>query len=445
MKITSKITLLGLTLILGVTPLIAQIELDINKAIEIALSDNPTIKIAEKEIERYDYVRKETMGALLPAISVSGTYDRTLKNSSLAKGFSIGKDQYDTYTTTGSITLALYSPATYRTLHMNQAQRESAIESARSSRLTLTARVKESFYAVLLAQNSLAVLESSLQNAKQTVTETQLKYNNGLVAEYDLLTAQVQQSNLEPSVIEARNSIETAKEMLKMYLSIPQNVSIELRGDLPKLKQTVLESLTTLSEDLSNNTTLKSLELESIVLEQTLRVTNASKLPTLSAYGTIKYTGNNMGSFSLSSTDDESSTSDNSIFWQSPANAGLQLSIPIFSGLSNTYRSRQIVNQIEQLELLKQNTQREVEVALSDAISRLITSREQMFAQETTVKQASRAYSIAQTRYGAGAGTILELNTSQLALTQAELNLSQAIYNFLVARSEYDEIIGKEN
>ncbi|MFI3277891.1 MAG: TolC family protein [Rikenellaceae bacterium] len=444
MNIKTKLLLCGLFLLCASTSK-AQIVLDINKAVEIALSDNPTIKIADKEVERYDYVRKETMGALLPSVSVSSEYGRTLKSSSLAKGFSLGKSQYDTYTTTGTVTLALYSPSTYRTLHMNSAQREAAIESARSSRLTLTARVKESFYAVLLAQHSLIVLESSLQNAKQTVFETQTKFDNGLVAEYDLLTAQVQQSNLEPSVIEARSSITIAKEVLKMYLSIPQNVSIELKGELHKLKLDIVESFTSLSHDLSNNSTLKSLELESVVLEQSLRVSNSSRLPSLSAYGTISYTGNNMGSFSLSSTESDTSSSDDSFFWQSPSSAGIQLTIPLFSGLSNTYRSRQITNQIAQLELQRQNAQREVEVGLSEAINKLITSREQMFAQETTVQQASRAYSIAQTRYSAGAGTILELNTSQLALTQAELNLSQAIYNLLVARSEYDEIIGKEN
>ena len=48
------------------------------------------------------------------------------------------------------------------------------------------------------------------------------------------------------------------------------------------------------------------------------------------------------------------------------------------------------------------------------------------------------------TRYRAGAGTILELNSAQLAQTQAQLNYSQAIFDYLTAKAEYDRIVGKE-
>lgn len=73
-----------------------------------------------------------------------------------------------------------------------------------------------------------------------------------------------------------------------------------------------------------------------------------------------------------------------------------------------------------------------------------MTARETMFAQEKTVAQARKAYRISDTRYRAGAGTILELNSAQLAQTQAQLNYSQAIYDYLSAKAEYDRLIGRE-
>ena len=60
------------------------------------------------------------------------------------------------------------------------------------------------------------------------------------------------------------------------------------------------------------------------------------------------------------------------------------------------------------------------------------------------VEQARKAYKISDTRYRAGAGTILELNSAQLSQTQAQLNFSQAIYDYLSAKAEYDRIVGKE-
>ncbi len=417
--------------------------LDLTQAVELALSDNPTIKIADLEVTRYDYVRKTTLGSLMPQLSVDGTYNRTLKNQSMAEGFSLGADQYNTFTTSANLSLALYSPAIYRTLKMNASEAEAAIESARSSRIDLVAAVKNSFYQVLLAERSLIVLEQSSETSKQTVDETQIKFDNGLSSEYDLLTAQVQYSNLQPSIMEARTSIEIAKDLLKMYLSLPLDTAIEVTGELDKLREVVLNSSSNVSRNISENSSIKSLALSRDILSHQLRITNAARLPILSAYGQLTYTGNNMGSFSFDSSSTTSTSND--YFWQSPASVGLALSVPIFTGFSNTNRSRQIENQIDQLALQLSYTEDSVNVSLSTAINNINTAREQLFAQITTVEQATKAYNISNTRYTSGTGTILELNTSRLTMTQAELNLSEAIYNLLTAKSEYNRIIGSQS
>ncbi len=419
------------------------ITLTLEEAVDIALSDNPTIQIAELEVERYDYVRKTTFGALLPQVSVDGTIHQTLQNQSMAPGLSFGGDQYTTMTATGNLSLALYAPTVYRTLKMNSTEAESAVESARSSRIELVAAVKSSFYAVMLAERSLEVLMDSSETSKQTVEETQTKFDNGLVAEYDLLTAQVQYSNLQPSIIATRSSIKNAKDLLKMYLSLPLDVEVELDGDFETLHDIVVNMSSNLSRDLSGNSSLRSLALSQEILSHQLRINNASRLPTLSAYGTIYRTGNNMESFSFDGTDTES-TGERSYFRQTPASAGLSLSVPIFSGFSRSSTSRQIENQISQLELQRRYTEESVNVSLSSAISDIYSAREQVFAQQQTVDQAVKAYDISNTRYNAGAGTMLELNTARLTMTQAELNLSQAIYDMLVAKAEYDRILGAE-
>ncbi len=431
-------------LLVGTITSQAQMRLSVAEAVEIALSENPTIKIAELEIERYDYVRKTTMGALLPQLSASGNYTRTLKNQSMAKGFTLGANQYNTFSAAADVTLALYVPAVYRTLKMNTMEAEASVESARSSRIDLVNEVKQSFYNILLAQKSLEVMQSAFDTAKETVDETQIKFDSGVASEYDLLTAQVQLSSIEPTIIQLRNSIGIATDLLKMYLSIPEDISVEVVGELSEMKDGVLMGFTTMSNDLSENSTLKSLAIQSDILAQSKKVSNAARLPTLAAWGNYTYTGNNMGSFSLTGEETTSTTS-SSYFWQGPAYMGLTLSVPIFSGLTNTNRARQIENQIEQLELQRKYTEQGLEVSVNTAISDLITAREQMFAQEVAMKQSTKAYSISDTRYKAGAGTILELNSARLSLTQAELNYSQAIYDLLVARSEYDKIIGKEN
>ncbi len=416
------------------------IKLNLEEAINLALSDNPTVRIAQLEVDRYDYVRKTTMSGLLPQLSVDGYFDRTLKTQAMAKGFSFGEDQYNTIAASGNVSLALYAPTIYRTLKMNQSEAEAALEAARSTKIDLAAAVKASYYAVLLAEHSLEVLLQSSATAKQSVDETELKYNNGLSSEYDLLTAKVQYSNLQPTIMQTRSSITIAKDLLKMYLSLPQDIEITVSGDIMALSEALALDASALSRDLSQNSSLRTLSLSQDILTHQLRINDASRLPVLAAYGQVTYTGNNMGSFSLTG----SSASSNEYFWQTPASIGLTVSFPLFDGFGRRSRSQQIKNQISQIELQRSYTEQSVSVSLSTAISDILTAQEMAEAQRVTVEQASKAYDITNTRYGAGAGTILELNSARLSMTQAELNYLQAIYDLLVAHSEYDRVIGNE-
>lgn len=438
--------LVACAVVAGMAGARAQLRLTLDQALDIALSENPTIRIAELEVERYDYVKRQTWGALLPQVSVSGTYTRSIVKQEMAKGLSFGAD--NTLAATGDVALPLFAPAVYRTLKMNRVQAEAAVESARASRIDLTAEVKKAFFNILLAEQSLAVLRESEANVQRTVDDTRVQYQNGLMSEYDLLTAEVQLSNLKPTILQTENSIALSKLLLKMYLSIPEDVAIEVRGELDDLRDEVLLGMDDLSTDLSENSELRSLELQAQLLDKQLRAANASRLPTVSAFGTVTVTGNDMERFSFGDitggATPATSSGNPSFWWQHPVSAGIQVSIPIFSGLTKMNRSREIKNTQAQLDLQRQYVRQQIDVQVRSAINDLLTARETMFAQEKTVAQAEKAYSISDTRYRAGAGTILELNTAQLAQTQAQLNFSQAIYDYLTAKAEYDRIMGRE-
>ncbi len=430
----------------------AQMRLTLDEALQIALSENPTIKVADLEVKRYDYVRRETWGNWIPQVSVSGTYNRSIVKQEMAKGLSFGAD--NTLTAQADATWALFAPTVFRTLRMNRTQLEAAVENARGSRITLVADVKKAFYNILLAEESLAVLRESEANLQRTVNDTEVQYRNGLTSEYDLLSAQVQLSNLKPTILETENSIKVAELMLKMYLSIPEDIRIDVVGRLDDMREAVLTGTDGLSTDLSGNTDLRSLEFQKELLQHQLKVSNAGRWPTVAAFFNATYTGNDMdmsrlGSFGGAGGAGEGGTTGGSggggsFWWQHPVSAGLQVSIPLFSGLTRMNRARQIKNQIAQISLQRDYIEQQLDVQVRSAINDLMTARETMFAQEKTVAQAEKAYKISDTRYRAGAGTILELNTSQLNMVQAQLSYSQAIYNYITAKAEYDKIIGRE-
>ncbi len=432
-----RIFVLLLGFVTGIAGAEAQMRLTLREALELALSENPTVRVAEMEVERYDYVRRQTWGSLLPQLSASGNYTRAIVKSEMRGGLSFGAD--NTFALQGDLTLPLFAPTVYRTLKMNDTQRAAAVETARSSRIDLVAEVRKAFYNILLAEQSLAVLRESEATVQRTVDDTQVQYDHGLASEYDLLTAQVQLSNLRPTILQTENSIKLAKLMLKMYLSIPEQVEIEVVGTLDALRDEVLSGTDGLTDDVSHNSSLRSLELQEELLRRSLRAANAGRLPTLAAFGTASYTGNDMEPFMGFGDGDDSR-----YFWTHPISVGVQLSVPIFAGLTRMNRSRELKNQIAQVTLQRSYARQQLDVQVRSALNDLLTARETMFAQELTVEQARKAYRISDTRYRAGAGTILELNSAQLAQTQAQLNFSQAIYDYLSAKAEYDRIVGRE-
>lgn len=422
---------------LGLWGAAAQMQLTLGEAVDLALSENPTIKVAELEIERFDYVKRQTWGNLLPQLSASGSYQRSIVKSEMRGGISFGAD--NTFAVQGDLSLPLFAPQIYRTMKLNDTQMAAAVEAARGSRITLVAEVKKAFYNILLAEQSLEVLRESQATVQRTVDDTKLQYDNGLASEYDLLTAQVQLSNLHPTILQTETSIKLAKLLLKMYLSIPEDIEIEVEGELDGMRDQVLAGTDGLTADVTENSDLRTLELQQELLQRQLKVANANRLPTLGAFGSATYTGNDMEPFmGMGSTDGAK------FFWTHPITVGVQLSVPIFAGLTKMNKSREIKNQIKQISLQRTYAEQQINVQMQSALNDLLTAREKMFAQEQTVAQARKAYSISDTRYRAGAGTILELNSAQLAQTQAQLNYSQAIYDYLSAKAEYDRIAGKE-
>ncbi|MDE5962983.1 MAG: TolC family protein [Alistipes sp.] len=418
----------------------AQMRLSLDEAVDLALSENPTIRIAEMEVARYDYVKRQTWGALLPQVALSGQINHTFIKQNMSKGFSLGGDQYTTISGSVEASMPLFAPTVYRTLKMNDTQMAAAVEAARASRVDLIAEVRKAFYNILLAEQSLSVLLESQTTVQRTVDDTELQYRNGLMSEYDLLTAQVQLSNLKPTIIQTENSIAVAKRLLKMYLSIPETVDIEVEGRLDALRDAVLDGTDGLSTDVSENTDLRALELQEELLQRQLRVANAGRWPTLGLFGNFTVSGNNMGTFDFPTM----TSLQDGYYWQNPLYAGVQLSVPLFAGLVKMNRSRELKNQLAQIGEQRDYLRRQIDVQVRSALNDLVTARETMFAQERTVEQARKAYGISDTRYRAGAGTILELNSAQLAQTQAQLNFSQAIYDYLTAKAEYDRIVGRE-
>lgn len=434
--------------------------LTLDEAIDLALSDNPTVKVANLEVERYDYVRKQTLSSLYPQVDASLQYSLALRRQEMTEGFSFGGK--NTFNTAASVSLPLFAPAVYEQLKLNRTQMESAVESARATRIDMIASVRSAYYNVLLAEQSLAVLQEAVLTTERVVANTKNLYDNGLASEYDYLTAQVQLSNLRPQVLQTENAISITKLQLKMYLSLPADVDVEVVGTLDGFRDKVLLS-ENYSRDISDNTTLRTLDIQVDMLKHQEQLIKSARMPMVAAFGQVSYIGQErvdlsglMGGMAgggasggqsdvVAQTRAQAAASQSKFWWQCPISVGAQVSIPLFAGFKTVNQLREVRNQMSQLDIQRQYAEEGIRLQVEQAINTLITARETMLSNERTVEQAEKAYEISLTRYNAGAGTILELNSSQLSLTQAQLSYSQSIYDYLSAYASYEKTLGNEN
>ncbi|MEE1301779.1 MAG: TolC family protein, partial [Bacteroidales bacterium] len=295
----------------------------------------------------------------------------------------------------------------------------------------MTKQVKDAYFAVLLAKNSLNVLERSINNAKETLKTTKTSYEQGMVSEYDYIRAQVQVNNLNPTYISAKNGLDLAILQLKMILSLPTEQEISLKENLEDFSEKVTEI--NLNENTAeNNSDLRQLDLNIVSLQNSLRLVNSQHLPSLSAFGQYSY---------LTQAEDYNFADYN---WVGSAAVGLQLNIPIFNGRTVVNKAKQIKISLQELQLQKEYLKEGIDLQIQAAINNMKAAKEQLEANKDAIKQAERGYEIAKVRYQTGAGTILELNDSELSMTQANLTYQQSLYDYLVAQSNLEKVLGKE-
>lgn len=434
MKFVLKFTL-ALWLLMYVTTQSAQAQdtlmVTLQDAVRIALSDNPTIKVAGQEIQLKKEARREAYAGLFPEASLVGSYSRAIKKQSFAmmgEVIEVGTD--NTYSGGLSVSLPVFAPALYKSISLTETDVNLAVEKSRASRLDMVNQVTKAFFQLLLAQDSYEVLLKSYKQSEDNYNVVKAKYEQGAVSEYDKISADVQMRSLKPTVVSARNGVNLANLQLKVLMGMEADVKVAVEGNLKDYEMSMFtRQAMPRPDNLVNNSTLKQLELNALQLKQTLKLQYTNFMPTLSASFQYMYTSMN-DNFKFKEYD-----------WRPYSTIGLNLSIPLFKG-SNFTQLKQTRIQMKQLEENRINIERQLTMQATSYLDNMAASTEQVVSNKEAVYQAEKGRTIAEKRYEVGKGTILELNSSEVALTEAQLTYNQSIYDYLVAKADLDLVLG---
>ena len=413
----------------------AQEKITLDEAIEIALSESNTIKIADMTIEKTGYAKKGAYSALYPNISAAGNYQRTLKKQVMVMemgGQSMSIEVGTSNNVSAGLTAAmpLVNAQLWQSLKLSALDVELAVEQARSSKISLVSQVKQSFYAVLLAKEAYNVYKEVYDNAQKNFEDVEKKYSVGKASEFDYLRAKVNVNNAEPEVYSAENAVVLAIWQLKAIMGIDLNTELDVEGALSDyVGEVVAVVQETDSISFENNTNLLQLRLQDEMLTNTIKMTKFQYIPTLSA--SFAYNYNAMGNtFDMS--------------WNPYSVVALSLNVPIFNGFSKRNSIRQYQKSQDILRLSIEDTERNLNIAMGNYIDKMNTSVKRYTAAESTLEMAQKSYNISEKMYEVGKATLVELNDAQLALTQAQLTMSQAIFQYMTNKAAIDELMGVE-
>ena len=410
--------------------------LTLDKALEIALDENPTIKVAAEEIALKKVASKEAWQSLLPEASLNGSLDHTIKAAEMKlndMSFKMGQDGTNTANAGLSINLPLFAPAVYRAMSMTKTDIELAVEKSRASELDLINQVTKAYYQLMLAQDSYEVLQGSYKLAEDNFNVVNAKYQQGAVSEFDKISAEVQMRSIKPNVISAANAVTLAKLQLKVLMGITADVDIKTDDNLTNY-ESMLFANQLKEEDMSldNNTAMKQFELNMKLLEKNVKSLRTNFIPTLSMSFSYQYQSlynPNINFFDYT--------------WSNSSSLMFNLIIPLYRA-SNFTKVKSARIQMRQLDWNRIDTERKLNMQVVSYRNNMTASSEQVVSNKENVMQAEKAVQIAGKRYEVGKGTVLELNSSQVSLTQAQLTYNQSIYDYLTAKADLDQVLGKQ-
>ena len=420
--------------------------LTLEQALQTALSENASVRIADLEIERTGYARKGSYAALFPQIDGSGSYQRTIKKQVMYMDFDLGgmgggseggsRDgfevgRWNTWSTGVSANMPLVNAQLWKSLKISDQDVELAVEKARASRLETVTQVKKAFFTVLLAKEALNVYQSVYENARENLELTQKKFNAQRASELDLTRAKTTLANAVPNLYDAANSVELGLWQLKAVMGVDLDSNIDVAGSLQDFSEMMQEAPES-GTDLSGNSSLRQLAIQAEQLSNTIKMQQYAFLPSL-ALG-FNYSINAMANdYNFSQYK-----------WSPYSYVGLSLSIPIFSGGKRLNAVRQAKVQAAELDIQRTNTERQLQIAIRQYLGTMDTATKSYASAASAVETATKAYSIARQSYDVGRSTLTDLNDAQLALTQSKLGVCQAIFNYLSAKSDLEGTLGAD-
>lgn len=392
----------------------------LQQAIELALTNQPSLEKVEAEIEGAELRIEQTKSAFYPTVDIDAGYHYVDPVSAIEfDGNSLEVLPHHNYDAHIAANQMIYDfGKTKANIELAKSQALTAEQQKDVVKWTLSYFTAQTFYSVLYLDRSIEVEEQQLSTLNEDLEMTNSKLENGTATDYDVLSIKVRIAEEKDRELDLKSQKEKMLIRLRKLFGWAPDQPVELEGDLdliPVVSPANLEMTFTQRPDYA------VLQRQKDELLKNYDRQDALDLPSLSA--------GVMAGFKNGYQPDLNKALGN-------YSVGLQLHVPIFNGHRQRYQLEEIQANIKSVEAASSELQRTIQAEVEAANVDVETGMKKLETADLQIQQAEEQLRLAKVKYKNGVITNTDLLTAETSLTRARFRKVATTYNILL--SQYD-------
>lgn len=323
----------------------------------------------------------------------------------------------------GGYIIGLKAAKVYQELSHKQTER---------TRTETVVTVTKAYYTVLVNEERLRLLQANVDQLKKIMEDTKAFNEKGFVEKLDYDRVQVAYNNLITEQQKITRLMELGNALLKYQIGMDQSAKLTVTD---KIADVSFQPMVSVAEKTNYENRpeygLMQLQLKGYNLQ--LRKDQFGRLPSIALYGSIQAQAQRS---EFDFLDNKSQP------WYPIGVIGMQVNMPIFSGLTTHQRIQQDRLQVEKAKNDLEFMQRTIDLDMASARTQLQNASQALEMQKANIDLAQEIFNTSKKKYDAGVGSNLEVLSAETALKEAQTNYFNALYEAVVAKVDYDRATG---
>ena len=406
--------------------------LTVQEAVATALTHHPTVRIGVTAVDAAQARVRQQIAGYLPRGAYTYAVTRQQRPlTSAVGGVQIGGGQqravsqiFNFHSTNFSMSQLLFDfGRTLNAIRSASASVDASTADLETTRQTVIVNTKQAYYGLLSSQQLLGVAEETVRQNQQHLADAQARFEVGIAPRFDVTQAQVQVSTAELDLVTARNNVALGQETLRTTMGVTDFTDFVL-VDTPAHQPVAIDDTEILHQAYRLRPELHSIQAQQQAATQRVSSLQKQMLPSLSGNAQYNWTGRTPP-------------------FQDGWIIGATLTVPLFDDILTVAQVSEAQATLQGLEAQEEDLRQQVVLDVRRSVLEVRRAEQSIRLSEQTVIRARENLELAEGRYSAGVGNIIEVTDAQVSFSSARANRIQAVYSYKIALAQLERALGK--